>query len=169
MILSEAEAIIKNALDEQCSAFSSEEISLTGRITYQNEFGEDCEPCDRKMSFITGELTLKHSELTADESVTFSLILCSKRGKVRDDEVRGELESFKDEVAHFRDELSKSQCPSEFICALSSMQNEQNEQLMQEFNEEMAKIDKNVKLMTYSTVAILAVGLIVLLIFSLLK
>ncbi len=168
MKFNEAKKIIEDTLAKEAEMLSLQDISAEYEITYQTEMGEVCEYDDKKMRFVTGSLYLKHSELSDDERLEFSVVFYCKRGNIKDGEAEGELEGFKNELASFKEELEKSQYPAEFMRALIIATNEQNEQITKEFQAQIAKIDKNLKIMTYSVIAIAVVGLIAVILRALL-
>ncbi|MBQ7386572.1 MAG: hypothetical protein IJW03_00210, partial [Clostridia bacterium] len=143
MQLTEARNIIEKTLNDECAAFDFEDITVSSEITYQNELGEPCECDDKNMCFMSGDLFVRHAQLSDNELLGFSMVLeCKGRDMIKDADINREIESFKDELAHFRGELSKSQCIPEFISALAAMAEEQSCELEKQLNEQVAKIDK---------------------------
>ena len=170
MKFNEAKELIKKVLTDEANAFDIKELTVTTAITYQNEKGDECEENDKSIRFMSGEIFIKHDSLPDDKILGFSIVVeCKLGGKVNDQSLDSEITEFKDQLTRLRTELRQSKSIPEFIYALCIIAEAENNELTKKLNEQVAQIDKNVKIMTYSALAIAVVGILVVVLVNLLR
>ena len=170
MKFNEAKELIEKVLNDEARAFNIKELSITTAITYQNANGDECEENDKSIRFLSGELFIKHDTLPEDKILGFSMVVECKLGDIVNEKMLdSEIAEFKDQLIRLRTELGQSKSIPEFIYALCLIAEAENNELTKKLNEQVAQIDKNVKIMTYSAIAIAVVGILVIVLVNLLR
>ena len=161
MKFTEAKSQIEQILNEEARAFNIKELTVTTVITYQDSNGDECDSESKALRFMSGELFIKHDKLPDDHILGFSMVVeCKLGGNVDELALKGEIEEFKDQLEKLRTELAQSKSIPEFIYALTVIAEAENQKLTAELSEQVAKIDKNVKIMTYSAIAVAIIGIV---------
>ena len=170
MKFTEAKEKVEQILKEQKEAFDIEDITVTTSITYQDGDGEDCAEDDKGLRFLSAELNLLHKDLTENEVIGFCMLVdCKKRDKIDENQVNEEIEGFITELSKLKEEISLSQNVPEFMRALATEAEAQCRAMTAELSAAMAKIDRNVKILEISTIAVGVIALIAVLLINFFK
>ena len=156
----EAKEKLTEVLTREQENFRIDGMSAVSQITYQNGEGLDCAEDDKDMRFASAELILRHEKLTEKEALGFCMLIdCKRRDKIDPRALENEIEGFVSEIEKLKGELKKSENVTEFITELARAAEAECAALGAELDAEIAKINRNTKLLTVTTVVI---GIIVL-------
>ena len=169
MNLQEAREKIWQTLEKYKNTVNIDGVSVDARISYQNKNGDECADSDKDLRFIEGELTLKHTSLSDGEALGFTMIVEHKRlGGVSESELEAEIAGFSDATNALITELESSDNVVECIKDYAKRADEEIAALTEEFNAQMSKLNRNLKIMRIATIIFASLAIITLIIANLL-
>ena len=158
------ELFLKKLDDAQSSiesAKNAEALTVNTSISYVNDKYEESTEYDEKGSTsIIGSIEIKISGCDGEDApfVSIGMIADLNRGRIKSDaELADSLDEFDDAISEFAVGLSSAESVEEFITAESKKLDEENERIVKELEEKLAKINKFMKIGTFALIGLLII------------